>query len=68
MLKEISEHENKYHDQRRKDGKISKNLFSIMVFNMMKLLIKFLIIDLLAQFDVAKKNIAKFLRDFLSVL
>ena len=39
-----------------------------MVFNMMKLLIKFLIIDLLAQFDVAKKNIAEFLRDFLSVL
>ena len=39
-----------------------------MVFNIMKLLIKFLIIDLLAQFGVAKKNIAKFLRDFLSVL
>ena len=32
------ENENKYHDQRQKDGSISKILllFSIVVFNMMK--------------------------------
>ena len=61
MLNTMTEDENKYHDLRprsqRKNGNISKTFafFFITVFNMMKLLVKILIIKIFARINVFKK-------------
>ena len=69
MLRTSScENENKYHDLRQRSQRILLKLlfsFAVIVFNMMKLLVKTFIMKLFAQINKFRKSINTFLCDFL---